>query len=110
MTPFEPHLQGLASKLGIVFNADGFPVPLIRKTNDVGVMAVAMIIENSLRFEDVDERRQKLAEVTESIDQWSQILGANDQRIQILWAMHTVACAIIDGRQIPTVEELGLLY
>ena len=112
MEHFEPCLQPLAMRLGIAFNTNGYPCVLppsyVQNSYDVDVMAVAMRIENLLRFEDVDRRRQALTEVAEDIDEWLQILGENDHRVAILWAMHAVATAIVDGSRVPTEDELGL--
>lgn len=109
--PFELRLRNLASQLGIRFDADGFntllPLDKGHSSYDIGVMSLAQLIENSLRYEDINKRRQRLTELTKDIDEWSEILEKNDNRIQILWAMHTVASAIVDGRQVPTEEELG---
>jgi hypothetical protein len=101
MEPFEPLLRNLAMQLGISFTADGVALPAPfdpgRDIHDIGVMAAAMQIENALHFKDITERQRVLSEAANSIDDWSQILGKHDRRVQILREMHVVANSIVEG-------------
>jgi hypothetical protein len=106
MVIFEPRLKSLAMQLGIPFRADGNPGALFDLNTDLQdtrAMAMAMLIELSLRLEDIDLKRKELKEAAKNIEGLSQLLGENDRRVKILRAMHAEANAIIEGSQAPDV-------